>query len=72
MHYAGAMATSDLLPLSQRPARPQPPVAPDLDDCCRSGCNPCVFDLYDDALARYEKALAIWEAATQPLPKQKS
>jgi len=43
--------------------RPQPPVAPELEDCCRSGCAPCVFDLYEDALARYEQALAAWEAA---------
>lgn len=62
MHYAGAMAMSDPLPLPQQAARPQPPVAPALEDCCRSGCNPCVFDLYEDALERYERALAAWEA----------
>jgi len=27
---------------------------------------PCVFDLYEDALARYEAALAAWEAAQAP------
>lgn len=42
-------------------ARPVPPVQPDLEDCCRSGCVPCVFDLYEDALARYERELAAWE-----------
>jgi hypothetical protein len=41
--------------------QPQPPVQPDLDDCCHSGCNPCVFDLYDDALERYQTALAEWQ-----------
>ncbi|MFM0627398.1 oxidoreductase-like domain-containing protein [Paraburkholderia xenovorans] len=35
---------------------------PDLDDCCHSGCNPCVFDLYDEALERYRTALAEWQA----------
>ncbi|WP_232231991.1 oxidoreductase-like domain-containing protein [Burkholderia sp. WSM2230] len=35
---------------------------PDLDDCCHSGCSPCVFDLYDEALERYEIALAEWQA----------
>jgi hypothetical protein len=39
-----------------------PPVQPDLDDCCHSGCNPCVFDLYDEALERYQTALAEWQA----------
>jgi len=55
--YAGRMTSIDPGP------RPEPPIAPDLDDCCRSGCVPCVFDLYEDALARYEAALAAWEAA---------
>ncbi|MFT4069868.1 oxidoreductase-like domain-containing protein [Paraburkholderia sp.] len=39
---------------------PQPPVKPDLEDCCHSGCTQCVFDLYDEALERYEIALAAW------------
>lgn len=56
--YAGAMT-----PAAPTSPRPEPPVAPDLEDCCRSGCVPCVFDQYEDALARYEAALAAWEAA---------
>ncbi|APA87500.1 oxidoreductase-like domain-containing protein [Paraburkholderia sprentiae WSM5005] len=40
---------------------PQPPARPDLDDCCHSGCTQCVFDLYDEALERYELALAAWQ-----------
>ena len=47
--------------------RPVPPRQPALEDCCRSGCTPCVFDLYEEALERYEKALADWEAAQQVL-----
>lgn len=31
-------------------------------DCCDSGCDPCINDLYSDALARYRKALAEWRA----------
>jgi hypothetical protein len=42
-----------------------PPVEPELEDCCRSGCTPCVFDLYAEALERYEA----WLAA-QPRPAQ--
>jgi hypothetical protein len=35
-----------------------PPVEPELEDCCRSGCTPCVFDLYAEAVERYEAWLA--------------
>jgi hypothetical protein len=42
--------------------RPTPPVRPDRDDCCHSGCESCVFVLYDEALERYRAALAAWEA----------
>ncbi|MGZ5200990.1 MAG: oxidoreductase-like domain-containing protein [Telluria sp.] len=35
-----------------------PPVEPELEDCCRSGCSPCVFDLYAEAVERYEAWLA--------------
>jgi len=42
--------------------RPAPPERPLPGDCCRSGCNPCVFDLYDEALERYEAQLRAWEA----------
>ncbi|EKS9888750.1 TPA: oxidoreductase [Burkholderia cepacia] len=42
--------------------RPIPPEQPELEDCCNSGCSPCVFDLYDEALARYRVELAEWEA----------
>ncbi|MFM0295754.1 MULTISPECIES: oxidoreductase-like domain-containing protein [Paraburkholderia] len=45
--------------------QPVPPVPPDLDDCCHSGCNPCVFDRYDEALERYRAALAEWQARQQ-------
>jgi hypothetical protein len=45
--------------------RPQPPRQPGLEDCCLSGCNPCVFELYEQALERYELALAGWKARHQ-------
>jgi hypothetical protein len=41
---------------------PVPPTRPSADDCCRSGCDPCVFDLYNAAMERYDAALAEWEA----------
>jgi len=40
---------------------PIPPAAPQAGDCCRGGCDPCVFDLYEDELARYEEALRRWQ-----------
>lgn len=42
--------------------RPQKPPEPDPLECCQSGCNPCVYDRYWEALARYEEALQAWEA----------
>ena len=41
--------------------RPQPPVRPSDEDCCKGGCDRCVFDLYEDALERYEAELNAWE-----------
>ena len=42
--------------------RPDPPVPPSPDECCQSGCDPCVFDLYEEALERYKTQLRAWEA----------
>jgi hypothetical protein len=50
---------------------PVPPVQPDLDDCCHSGCTPCVFDLYDEALERYQAALTEWQARQAALKVRK-
>jgi hypothetical protein len=40
---------------------PQPPARPSVDDCCRSGCTPCVFDLYEEALEQYRIELKTWQ-----------
>ncbi|WP_269531543.1 oxidoreductase-like domain-containing protein [Chitinimonas sp. BJYL2] len=48
------------------PAPPQRPIPPDDNLCCKSGCVPCVWDMYDEDLAEYRKALAAWEAAYGP------
>ncbi|KPI98017.1 NADH-cytochrome b5 reductase-like [Papilio xuthus] len=30
------------------------PVEPSKEDCCNSGCNPCIFDVYEKQLRKYE------------------
>jgi hypothetical protein len=45
--------------------RPVPPVCPDNDECCNSGCNPCILDLYTEELNRYRAALLAWESRQQ-------
>ncbi|WP_109479560.1 oxidoreductase-like domain-containing protein [Paraburkholderia sp. C35] len=42
--------------------RPIAPTPPEPGDCCQSGCDPCVFDMYTDELTRYREELAAWEA----------
>lgn len=31
----------------------EPPLKPNEADCCNSGCNPCIFDVYEDQLNKY-------------------
>jgi Oxidoreductase-like protein, N-terminal len=40
---------------------PVPPREPDAIECCGSGCAPCVYDLYWEAVARYEADLEAWQ-----------
>jgi hypothetical protein len=47
------------LPIDNDPP-PVPPVRPPNEDCCNSGCNPCVFDLYEEALERYRAEYRAW------------
>ncbi len=41
---------------------PVPPERPEPGECCNSGCIPCVYDLYDEAMGRYREALKAWRA----------
>lgn len=33
----------------------KPPTQPTKEDCCNSGCNPCIFDVFDKQLKLYEE-----------------
>lgn len=46
---------------------PQPPRDPESDECCQSGCVPCVYDIYWEAYARYEAALLEWQTRQREL-----
>ena len=48
-------------PPSDDDPRPEPPREPPLEECCGSGCDPCVFDRYEEALLRYRAALEAWK-----------
>lgn len=41
---------------------PVPPERPDPDECCNSGCIPCVYDRYDEAMETYREALKAWRS----------
>ena len=48
------------IPAAGADPRPLPPREPGIEECCGSGCEPCVFDRYAEALERYQEALAAW------------
>ncbi|MGQ5522075.1 oxidoreductase-like domain-containing protein [Chitinimonas sp. PSY-7] len=41
--------------------RPVAPIAPSPNECCNSGCDPCIFDFYSEELQEYRLKLAEWE-----------
>ncbi|MFC3109563.1 oxidoreductase-like domain-containing protein [Undibacterium arcticum] len=52
--------------MAKRPPNDDPaptaPIRPDVDDCCNSGCQCCVFDRYEEAMERYRAELKAWES----------
>ena len=49
---------------SERPLPPRPE-PPDPADCCGSGCVRCIHDIYEEALAHWERLVA--DRAKPPL-----
>jgi hypothetical protein len=49
------------MPPQETDPRPLPPEPPGNEDCCKSSCEPCIFDVYDAAVARYQADLKAWE-----------
>lgn len=47
---------------ASKTAAPILPQRPGNDECCHSGCEPCIFDLYEMEMERYRAALKEWEA----------
>jgi hypothetical protein len=42
-----------------------PPERPDPSECCGGGCSPCIFDLYEEELARWRERQARREQEAQ-------
>jgi hypothetical protein len=56
------------LDIADNDPRPVAPERPEPDECCNGGCERCIFDLYADALERYEQELAAWQARQSHAP----
>ncbi|MED5618977.1 oxidoreductase-like domain-containing protein [Ideonella sp. BN130291] len=39
---------------------PKEPVRPDDDACCGNGCDPCVFDFYEQERQQYFAQMRAW------------
>jgi epoxyqueuosine reductase len=60
-HVAWALAEQSRKRIAQRPdPRPQPPEKPLPGDCCDSGCDHCVLDVYAQQMEVYRERLAAW------------
>ncbi|WP_052100877.1 oxidoreductase-like domain-containing protein [Novilysobacter arseniciresistens] len=47
---------------------PRPPEEPDPADCCGEGCVRCIYDVHDEAVERYRKALQAWRERNPGVP----
>ena len=61
LFLAFAVSSHETFPAPADP-KPLPPERPGDNECCQSGCDPCVFDFYNDEMERYRQELTAWEA----------
>ena len=54
------MTTTNLLSSAADPA-PEPPERPGDNQCCQSGCVPCIFDLHAEDMQAWREAQREWE-----------
>lgn len=47
-----------MMSTQQESGLPPPPRPPEAHECCGNGCDPCVYQLYDEALERWERRVA--------------
>jgi|GEM_PF-108566 len=52
-----------LIVMSTTSTKPVPPREPEPQECCGTGCIPCVMDIYEEELWEYERSLKQWRAA---------
>ena len=59
LHNAGTPKLMSNIKQEENQAKlPRKPVEPDPHECCGRGCDPCIYDYYAKALARWEKRVA--------------
>lgn len=51
--------------ISPMPTKPEPPLPPDPSECCGSGCRPCILEIYEDDLTKYQCQLKKWHEQQQ-------
>ncbi|MCH8505607.1 MAG: oxidoreductase-like domain-containing protein [Ectothiorhodospiraceae bacterium] len=54
----------------KQPELPPRPTPPEPDECCGGGCIPCVYDLYEEALERWERKVAARREASETLDRR--
>jgi len=60
------MVERDPAPASPSDPAPVRPEEPDPADCCGEGCVRCIYDVHEEAMERYQIALAAWKARQAP------